>query len=184
MVNARQGWWRRSRWPLLSLVVLVPAAVAASLSIDAFDYLASRPSLVTTLERGDAAAFGEASIRVVDSWTATSDSAAGERFAVPDGAALVSVTLELDATRAAEDFRCQVRLRDAVEDRRWHAGFTDTDYFPGEGLPDDVPSTCSWADTAFPFEVNFLIPSEAADAVVLEVFTADQLPRAYHLRLS
>lgn len=184
MVGGASGWWRRSRWAVVALVILVPAAVAASLSIDAFDYLASRPSMVTTVEPGHPATFGEASVRVIDSWTATSDSAVGERYAVPEGTALVSVTLELDAVRAGEDFRCQTRLRDPVEDRRWWSGYTDTDYFPGEGLPDGSPSTCTWAENAFPFELTFLIPEEARDAVVIEVFTSDRLPEAYHLRLS
>lgn len=184
MVAGTPSWWRRSRWALLALLVLVPASLAASLSIDAFDYLGSRPSVVTTIERGERASFGEASIRVVDSWTADAGSALGERYAVPEGTALVSVTLELDASRAGEEFRCQTRLRDPVADRRWWAGYTDTDYVPGERTPDGVPSTCTWFAHAYPFELTFLIPEEAQDAIVLEVFTSDRLPEAYHLRLS
>ena len=178
------GWWRRSRWALLALLVLVPAAVAAALSVDAFDYLASRPSGVTVVDRGDSAELDRATIRVVDSWTAPADSAAGERYEVPEGSALVSVTLELDATAASDDFFCTVMLLEADRDRRWRSGFPDTDYFPGEGLPDDVPSGCSWAEVPFPFEATFLIPEDAVGEVVLEVVTPDLLPRAFHLRLS
>jgi len=177
------SWWRRSRWALLSLVVLVPAAVAAALSIDAVDYLASRPSIVTTVEPGQSVDLGGAQVRVADSWIAPADSAAGKRYAVPEGTALVVVTLELDATAASEDFHCTVKLREPGRDRRWSAGFTDTDYFRSDSLPDDVPTTCSWAEVPFPFEVTFLIPDDAQDFVVLEVFTPDLLPRAYHLRL-
>jgi len=184
MVSGTPSWWRRSRWALLALLVLVPAAVASSLSIDAFDYLASRPSAITTVDRGDTAALGAASIRVDDAWIAVAGSAAGERYEVPEGTALVSATLELDASAAGEDFVCTVKLRDPVRDRRWSAGFTDTDYFPGRDLPDDVPSGCSWAETAFPFELTFLIPEDAVDDVVLEVVTPDRLPSASHLRLS
>jgi hypothetical protein len=184
VVSGAQGWWRRSRWALLALLVLVPAAVAASLSIDAVDYLASRPSMVTTIERGDSAALGEATIRVRDSWTAPADSAAGERYEVPAGTALVSVTLDLDASSATEDFGCTVKLLEPGRDRHWTAGYTGTDYLQGEGLPDDVPTGCSWASSPFPFEVTFLIPEDAVDRVVLEVVTPDRLPQAYHLRLS
>jgi hypothetical protein len=184
MVSQGTSWWRRSRWALLALLVLVPAAVAASLSIDAFDYLASRPSAVTTVDRGASAELGHATIRVRDSWTAPADSAAGERYEVPEGTALVSVTLELDATAASEDFGCTVKLLEPGRDRRWRSGITDADYYPGEGLPDDVPSGCSWAESPFPFELTFLIPDDAVDHVVLEVVTPDRLPQAYHLRLS
>ncbi|MBN9141782.1 MAG: hypothetical protein J0H23_13245 [Micrococcales bacterium] len=184
MVTERMSWWRRSRWALLSLLVLVPAAVAASLSIDAFDYLSSRPSDVTTLDRGEQASLGDATIRVVDSWSAVGGSPEGDRYEVPDGTALVSVTLELDASAAPEGFTCTTKLLEPGVDRRWSSGLAGVDYFPGEGLPDDVPSGCSRADMPFPFELAFLIPDDAVDDVVLEVFTSDLLPRAYHLRLS
>lgn len=184
VVNDRTSWWRRSRWALLSLAVLVPAAAAAALSVDAFDYLSSRPSVVTVVEPGRSADLGEASLRVLDSWMATADSERGGRYAVPEGTVLVSVTLELDASAASEDFACMVRLLEPDRQRRWTSGYTDTDYFPGRDLPDDVPSGCSSADKPFPFEVTFLIPDDARDSVVLEVFTPEQLPRAYHLRLA
>lgn len=183
MVNDRMSWWRRSRWALLSLVVLVPAAVAAALSIDALDYLSSRPSVVTVVEPGRSVDLGDASLRVLDSWIATAESERGERYAVPEGTALVSVTVELDSSAAPEDFACMVRLLEPDRDRRWTAGYTDTDYFPGRDLPDDVPTGCSWAGKPFPFEVTFLIPDDARETVMLEVFTPEQLPRAYHLRL-
>ncbi len=183
MVTTRSGWWRRSRWALLSLVVLVPAAVAASLSVDAVDYLMSRPSVVTTVEAGRAADLGDARIRVLESWTAPADSAVGEEYGVPEGTALVSVTLELDASAAAEDFACRVDLLDAGSQRHWRSGFTDTSYFPGEGLPDDAPFGCSWHATPFPFEATFLIPEDAVDDVVLEVIDPRRLPRAFHLLL-
>jgi hypothetical protein len=184
VVTERVGWWRRSRWALLSLLVLVPAAVAAALSIDAVDYLGSRPSVVTTVEPGQRTDLSGAQLRVVDSWMAPWDSPAGERYAVPEGTALVSVTLELDAGAASEEFRCSVKLFQPDRDRRWTSGYTDTDYFPGRELPDDVPTGCSWAEVPFPFEVTFLIPEDAVEAVVIEAFTPDQLPRAFHLRLS
>lgn len=183
MVSERVGWWRRSRWALLSLVVLVPAAVAAALSVDAVDYLASRPSQVTTLEPGASADLGGSRLRVIDSWVAPAGSPSGERYAVPAGAALVSVTLELDASSASEEFSCTVKLLEPSRDRRWTSGYTDTDYFPGRELPDDVPSGCSWAEVPFPFEVTFLIPEDAQDAIVIEAFTPDRLPQAYHFRL-
>jgi hypothetical protein len=184
MVSTERGWWRRSRAALLALVVLVPASIAAALSIDAFEYLADRPRVITTVERGATGAVGDASIRVIDSLVAVAGTAAGDRYEVPAGTALVAVTLELDAVGAHEEFRCQVRMRDTAVDRRWTSGFPDADYSPGRGLPDDVPSACAWADRAFPFEVAFTIPAEAVDDVVLEVFTSDQLPQAVHLRLS
>lgn len=183
MVSGARAWWRRNRWALLALLVLVPAALAASLSIDAFGYLASRPSVITVVERGDVATLGEARIRVLDSWSAPAESARGEQYAVPEGTALVSVTLELDAGAASEDFTCQLRLLQTNPDRRWSHGFTDTDYFPGREMPDGVPSSCVWDQRPFPFEVTFLIPEDAVDAVVLEVVTSDQLPRANHLQL-
>lgn len=184
MVSGPHAWWRRNRWALLALLVLVPAAVAASLSIDALSYLSSRPSVVTVVERGDVAPIGDARLRLIDSWMAPADTARGEQYAVPEGTALVSVTLELDARAASDDFVCQVKLLQSNPDRRWHSGFTDTDYFPGRDMPDGVPSSCAWDPKPFPFEVTFLIPDDAVDAVVLEVFTSDQLPQAYHLRLS
>ncbi|MFT4029676.1 MAG: hypothetical protein QM675_07360 [Protaetiibacter sp.] len=183
-MSERIPWWRRSRWALLGLLVLVPAAVAASLSVDAFEYLASRPSIVTTLDRGERAVLGDATIRVVDSWSAVGGSAEGDLYEVPEGTALLSVTLELDASAAPEDFACTTKLLEPGTDRRWDTVLVGVDYYPGEGLPDDVPSECSWADSPFPFELAFLIPDDAVDEVVLEVFTSDLLPRAYHLRLS
>ena len=183
-VSRHVGWWRRSRWALLSLLVLVPAAVAAALSIDAVDYVASRPSIVSTVEPGAVADLGGASLRVADSWIAPADSADGERYAVPEGTALVSVTFELDAAKASDEFTCTVKLIEPGRDRHWTSGYTDTDYLPGRDFPDDVPVGCSWAAAPFLFEVTFLIPEDAQDSVVIEAFTPDQLPQAYHLRLS
>jgi len=180
---SEQGWWRRSRWALLSLVVLVPGAVAASLSIDAFEYLETRPSAVTVVEPGGVGQVREgATIRVIDSWAVESGSPAGEEYGVPEGTVLVSVTLEVDATAASDDFLCRVQLLEAERSRRWTSSY-GTDYFPGRGLPDDVPSGCRWHDTAYPFEETFLIPADAKDRVVLEVIEPAGLPRALHLRL-
>jgi len=181
-VVSEQSWWRRSRWPLVSLAVLVPAALAASLSVDAVDYLLSRPSAVTVVERGGAGELGGATIRVIDSWSAPADSSLGEGYGVPVGAALVSVTLELDATAASEDFVCRVTLLEADRDRRWTTSF-GTDYFPGADLPDDVPLGCRRHDTPFPFEETFVIPLDAQDRVVLEVIDPAGLPRVLHLEL-
>ena len=177
------GWWRRSRWALLSLVVLVPAAIAAALSVDAFDYLLTRPSAVTVVERGETGQIRDgATIRVIDSWAVGAGSPAGEEYGVPEGAVLVSVTLELDASAASDDFLCRVQLLEADRSRRWTSSYS-TDYFPGRGLPDDVPSGCAWHDTAYPFEETFLIPLDAQDCVVLEVIEPAGLPRVLHLKL-
>lgn len=187
MVSERMSWWRRARWPLVALLVLVPAAVAASASVDAVDYLASRPSVVTTVPAGETGELGPARIRLVDSWVATADSTRGARFEVPEGAAIVSATLELDAGAASEDFGCRVTLLEPRAPRHWRSSLSAAGYYPGEDLPEDLPedtpSGCSWAQTPFPFEVAFLVPEDAVDDIVLEVVTSDQLPRALHLRL-
>jgi len=188
MVTRTESWWRRSRWALVALVVLVPAAVASALSIDAIDYVNAQPREVTVVAAGDTAELGGAELRVLDSWTAVADSERGREFAVPEGTALVVVTLELDATSASEDFGCQLALLQPDSDRRWSSSYGDTDYWPGSGLPDDLPddlpSGCTKADAAFPFELTFLVPEDAAGEVVLEAVIPRELPRALHLRLA
>lgn len=182
-MSGADSWWRRSRWAVLALVVLVPAAVATSLSVDAVDYWNAQPRELTTVPVGGVARMGEASLRITDTWTATADSAEGVEYGVPAGTALVSITLELDATAASDDFSCSLELLQADRDRRWINSYSGTDYWPGRGLPDDVPTSCRGADAAFPFEVTFLIPEDAAGEVVLEVVNGPMLPRAFHLLL-
>ncbi len=167
----------------MSLAVLVPAALAASLSIDAVDYLASRPSAATLVARGATGELRGAGFRVLDSWTAAAGSAAGDAYGVPDGAALVSVTVELDPTAASGDFMCRVQLLEADRHRRWSPSFGGTDYVPGAGLPDDVPGGCALHDRAYPFEEVFLVPLDAQGRVVLEVIDPAGLPRVLHLEL-
>lgn len=183
MVSDGISWWRRSRWALLALVVLVPAAVAASLSIDAVDYGNAQPREITAAALGDTARIGEATLRVVDTWTAVAGSAEGVEYGVPEGAALVSVTLELDATAASEGFSCSIELLQPDRGRRWTSSPSGTDYWPGRGLPDDVPTGCTGAEVAFPFELTFLVPEDAAGDVVLEVVNGPLLPRAFRLLL-
>jgi len=178
------SWWRRSRWALLGLVVLVPAAGAASLSVDAFDYWAGQPHALEVVERGDAAQLGEARLRVTDSWVAVGGSADGIELDVPEGTALVSVTLELDASAADEDFSCRMTLLEPARDREWRDGYTGTDYFPREGFPDDIPYGCSWAEVPFPIELTFLVPEDAVDGLELEVIDPELLPSAFRLRLA
>lgn len=178
------SWWRRSRWGLLALAVLVPASLAAALSVDAVEYWNGSPRTAVEVPAGQTASFQGAQLRVLESWTATADSPEGQEYGVPEGTALVSVTFELDASAASEEFGCRTVLLEQRGDRRWTSSYGGgTDYWPGRDLPEDVPTTCSYAETAFPFEEVFLVPEDAVGHLVVEVVTPAELPRVFHLRL-
>lgn len=184
MSERRQSWWRKARAPLIALVVLVPAAIAAGLSVDAFDYLNSRPRVVTTVAAGEATRLGEVGFRLTDSWVAEADSAAGVEYGVPTGTALVSVTVEIDPTDASEEFTsCEMNLLQPGPDRRWGESIGDTDYWPDHDAAGDVPVGCAPFASAYPRELVFVIPADAVGQVVVEVVIGSKLPQALQLRL-
>ncbi|AYF98881.1 hypothetical protein [Protaetiibacter intestinalis] len=184
MVTSHGGWWRSARAGLLALVLLLPAAAVAALSVDFADYWNGRPREITTVAAGETGELGGVRLRVIDTWTATADSPDGELYGVPEGAALVSVTYEVDPTGAGEEFiGCTVKLLQPDSDRRWSDSAMGTDYWPGRGLPDGVPVSCGPFEEPFPVESAFLIPEDAVGDVVAEVVIGSELPRALQLRL-
>lgn len=183
-MTARRGWWREQRAPLIALAVLAPIAVWAALTVDAIDYWNAQPREVETVPLGEAAELGGASIRVLDTRTMPADSEEGELYAVPEGTALVAVTIEVDAREAPEGFPgCEVDLVQPSLERSWRPSIGDTDYRTGRELPDDAPGACTPLRERFPFETAFLVPADAAGEVVAEVVIPGALPRVLHLRL-
>lgn len=178
------SWWRNSRIALLSLVVIVPAAVFAALSVDAIDYWESQHRDISTVAKGDTATLGAMTASVVDAWSAEGGTARGEAYGVPEGRVLVSVTIELDPSAAGEEFTgCRIRLLERETDTRWNPSTSGVDYYPGDGLPDEVPLTCSAFDSSYPIEETFVLPADVSDDAIVEVVIASELPRVLHLEL-
>ncbi len=169
---------------LIALVVLIPAALAAALSVDAWGYIRSRPFVSTDLSAGQTGRLGDLEVELVGSLIITGNSADGNDIGVPPGADLVIARLRMDPGPVVDDGlgECDVAFvsPSPAGDRRWNANaFNETDYTIDEPY---VTSCPLGSGAPYEYQTMFLVPAGAADNGWIEVTTWSTLPQALRLR--
>jgi hypothetical protein len=178
------GWLRRNRWALLALTILVPAAIVAAMSIDAFRYFGSRAQQGTTVAEGEQGSYvplapipedddaplpdppPPATIRLDDYLVVPWDSEGGREVGLLEGTEAVSILIEVDATGMPEDvYSCDAILVAPGQggERVWPiASGSDIDYYPSG----DLHAYCDLnSGEQFVWEAVFVVPEGvAADA--------------------
>jgi hypothetical protein len=182
--NRAPAWFRRHRWGLIALVVLVPAAVLASLSIRWFDYHESTTQNPQVIAEGETGVVERTSFTLTDFTVVGWDSDTGRELGLLEGTEAVSAIIHVDASESpASDenlIGCDALLvADGPDgDRVWEAGSNAIDYYPGG----DLVGNCSLTDhEVFDWEAVFVTPEGIADQARLIV--TGSWPYRYELQL-
>lgn len=198
-------WIARNRWALLALLVLVPGAIVAAMSISLFRYydsLAHHPIVVPSGEPGAyTPAFETTDLdgndielspgarptaqMTLDSYTVVpADSNVGQEVGLLEGTEAVAAVIHVDATGMTEDaYSCDAILTAPGPDgeRTWETASsgTDIDYSPSG----DLQNFCSLSDgSEFDWEVVFVVPAGVGDIATLSI-TRSSFPTERVLQL-
>jgi hypothetical protein len=197
------AWLRRNRWALIGLVVLIPAALAAAMSISLLRYygdLADRGTLVAAGETGDyipgrplpeeedappLEPSPPAVIGLTDYLVVPWDTDSGREVGLVEGTEAVSALIHVDATGVPEDaFSCDaiLTLPGPGGERVWTtAGGSDIDYYPSG----DLTAYCELnSGEAFDWEAVFVVPEGVGDDADLVItggaFQSERVLRLEH----
>jgi hypothetical protein len=135
-----RGWFRRNRWALVALTVLVPAAVLASLSIEWFAYDAAHTQRPEVVAVGASGVYEGSEFTLSDYLVVPWDSETGQELGLLEGTEAVSALIHVDATGSSADeenlVSCDANLvlPDADGDRTWESGSSAIDYYPSGDL--------------------------------------------------
>jgi hypothetical protein len=178
------GWLKRNRWALLALVVLVPAAIAAALSIETFRYYGAQSQQGTRVPEGEPGSYvperpvpededappldppPPASMLLSDYLIVPWNSEGGRGVGLLEGSEAVSILIEIDATGMPDDvYNCDAILvaPGPGGEREWQiASGDDIDYYPSG----DLHASCDLhSGEKFVWEAVFVVPEGvAADA--------------------
>jgi hypothetical protein len=185
-VVAEQSWWRRNRWPLIALAVLLPATVAVTASSEWFDYQNNLYSHAVSVSHGQSGAYGGSEFRVDDTVIVRGGTEGGDELELDPDLDLIVAILEVTPGDSPAD-SCSLQISatspEHPERRRWDANIDLPPNFPSTG---DAQTTC--ADTEgepYRLVVAATLPSGAADRgswVVIEKL--GQAPDYLELELS
>jgi len=176
------AWIRLNRRPLIALAVLVPAALAAALSISAFRYYGNQLLQAETIGLGDSgqyvpqralpdeedakppAASPPAVVTLDDYDVVSWDSDIGREVGLQEGSEAVSALIHIDATGLPDDvYGCDAILTapGPSGERTWVvASSPDIDYYPSG----DVSAYCDLASGEdFVWEAVFVVPEGVGD---------------------
>lgn len=188
------SWLRRNRWALLALVILVPAAVAAAMSISLFRYYADLQHDPVVVPEGETGEFvptrpgagdelpvpvGEPAEFTMDSYVVVPwDTDVGREVGLLEGSEAVSVLIEVDATGMPEGtFSCSAILvaPGPQGERVWPmASGSDLDYYPSG----DIEANCSLSQgSAFTWEAVFVVPEGVGEDAELYISYGALQPR-------
>jgi hypothetical protein len=166
VVQAVTGWWRANAVALGALVLLVPVTAAAVGWNEWSGYYSGRASSPVTIQSGESAAYGEATIG-----PATAQFT--EHPLAPEGTRVVSVRVQVDPGDPA--IQCiQPALRELEGVRRqWNSASYELD----RGWDADRPTSCI-ADATEPYtlDVDYLVPLDASGPFVVEIESTGLLP--------
>jgi hypothetical protein len=198
-------WITRHRLALLALVVLVPAAIAAAMSVSTFGYYASmaqHPVVVPSGESGEyIPAFpttddeGEpiqpkpgtpptATMKLEKYTIVPADSEIGREVGLLEGTEAVAALIHVDATGMTEDaYSCDAVLTapGPEGERTWEpaSNVLEIDYSPGG----ELTSFCSLSDgVEFDWEIVFVVPEGVGESATLYV-TRSSFPAERVLQL-
>lgn len=168
-------WWRRNRWYLVALAVLLPAAVLVAMTLRWLPNVGDQP-------RPDHVAIGE-TVRYsgADIELTRVEVLDGLEWNAPVGADVVVATLDIDVVEPGEAL-CRVLIvsDEAGFERSWEPElYVDSDY----EVPEGRETRCDLSEPgAYILEVTFLVPAGQVEAPVVELTSSAALPRV--LRLS
>jgi hypothetical protein len=192
-------WVKRHRWGVLALVVLVPAALLAAMSIVWFRYMDAITQHPLVVAFGDTGTYqatrpvpedgeggpeaGPAELSLTDYTVVPWDSDPGRAVGLLEGTEAVSAVIHVDARGLGEDtFGCEALLiaPGPEGDRVWESALLgDIDYYPSG----DLEASCSLNDgTEFDWEAVFVLPEGIAADARLIITDASFQPR-YQLEL-
>lgn len=174
------AWWRRNRWYLLALAVLVPIAVVVALEPRFFPYLEAQQPRISAVERGETGAYGGAEFRLVDLEVFD-----GERVGAPAGGDVVLATVAVLIIEPSDNAcRAYVVATDGPVERRWEL----EPYLRSDIELGDADVSRCFLDTAGASEARFLflVPSGTADrdgtGLEIEISASTERPRVLRLR--
>lgn len=189
-------WVRRHRWALAALVVLIPAALAAAMSIVWFRYVGAEAQHPVVVRSGDPGTYAtdrpDSDAHEVSDLTATLtltgynvvpwNTETGREVGLLEGTEAVSALIHVDATGLPEDvFSCQALLiaPGPEGDRVWDTASGEIDYYPSG----DLHGYCDLSEgTAFDWEAVFVVPEGVGDDARLIISDGSLNPR-YQLQL-
>jgi hypothetical protein len=171
--RTRPGWFRRNRWALLAVVVLVPATLGIMFVNQWVGYFAEWPSRPVHVTVGESAEYGDAlrSVETVDRIEGTS--AAGRDRGLPAGTDLVVVTLTVDPNGpgpVGDRDLCTVWLAESGGPdgaRKWSNASTGA--ISPEGPRPELGSCSSELSDPYTFVAQFVVPADAGDSTTLTV---------------
>ena len=171
-VASDRSWWRRNRWPVLAVAVLLPGTVILTTSSEWFDYQNGLYSHAIVVAEGESAEYGGTDFQVTDTAIVRGGTDGGEELELdPDLDLIVAV---LDVTPGDEpvdscDLQISATSPEHPERRRWNANVDLPRQFPSTG---DSQTTCSDTEgEPYRLVVAATIPSGAAETgswVVIE----------------
>ena len=137
------SWWRRNRWPVLALAVLLPGTLILTTSSEWFDYqngLYSRPIEVAG---GDSVVYGGVEFRVDDTVLVRGGTEGGDELELEPDLDLIVAVLEVtpgDGPVGSCNLTISATSPDHPERRTWNANVDLPRKFPSTG---DAQTTCA-----------------------------------------
>ncbi|SKA99302.1 hypothetical protein SAMN06295879_2758 [Agreia bicolorata] len=137
------SWWRRNRWPVLALAVLLPGTMILTTSSEWFDYQNSLYSHAVTVPDGESAVYGGVEFRVDNTVLVRGGTEGGDELELDPGMDLIVAILEVTPGDEPVD-SCNLTISatspEHPERRTWNANVDLPRKFPPTG---DSQTTCS-----------------------------------------
>ncbi|SMQ68235.1 hypothetical protein SAMN06295943_1670 [Agreia sp. VKM Ac-1783] len=163
-MTTEQSWWRRNRWPVLALAVLLPGTVILTTSSEWFDYQNGLYSHAVTVPDGQSAVYGGAEFRVDDTVLVRGGTEGGDELELDPDMDLIVAVLEVTPGKDLVD-SCNLTISATSpahpEKRTWNANVDLPRKFPPTG---DSQTTCSDSQgEPYRLVVAATVPSGAAE---------------------
>jgi hypothetical protein len=189
-------WVRRHRWALVALIALVPAALAAAMSVVWFGYVDARAQHPVPVPSGDPGTYVAdrpsedadeqdhltATLTLTDYAVVPWDTDTGREVGLLTGTEAVSALIHVDATGLPDDtFSCQALLvaPGPEGDRVWDSAMGEIDYYPSG----ELQANCDLGEgAAFDWEAVFVVPEGVGEDARLVITDGSPAPR-YQLQL-
>ncbi len=185
-VASEPSWWRRNRWPVLALAVLLPATVIVTSSSEWFDYQNGLYSHAITVPTGESGVYGATTFVVDDTVIVRGGTEGGDELELDPELDLIVAILEVaPSDHPADSCTLQIAATSPQhpERRTWNANVDLPREFPSTG---DAQTTCADSEgEPYRLVVAATLPSGAADTgswVVIE--KVGQSPNYLELELS
>jgi hypothetical protein len=158
------SWWKRNRWPVLALAVMLPGTVVLTTSSEWFDYQNGLYSHAITASNGDAVAYGGTEFRVDDTVIVRGDTDEGDELELDPELDLIVAILEVTPGDEPVD-SCTLQISatspEHPQRRRWNANVDLPRQFPSTG---DAQTSCADSEgEPYRLVVAATVPGGAAE---------------------